>query len=190
MDVATVPCRTFVGAVRHHRHFTENAAARERIATFRARIEADGVRAFVDAEYPPGSGKAFIVNETAGRLCLVDGNAHLVALVACRPELTLAQLMSEAKRSDIVRFWRDGWEEGSGQEAAYEVFIPQATDATRIPGCYDGTDWFKSSPQPTKIMPATVPFDSPLFAPEDRGRTLEETVRVLDELAERGSRIR
>lgn len=182
MDVATIPCRTFVGAVRHHRHFTEDEAARRRLESFRERIAVHGVKAFVDEEYPPGSGKAVIVNEIAGRGFLVDGNAHLVALVACVPDLTLTQLAELAGRDDFIRIWREGWEPGSGQGEAYEVFIPSATDARLVPGCYDGTDGFKDPPQPTKIMPATVPFDSASFAPEDRGRPLCETVGRLDEL--------
>lgn len=185
MDVASVPCRTFIGAVRPHRHFTEDEFARHQLESFRARIEADGLRAFVDAEYPAGSGKAVIVNDVAGRCCLVDGNAHLVALVACRPDLTLAQLVDEAGRDDFVRLWREGWEDGSGQDKPYEVYIPTDVDARAVPGCHDGTDWFKSPPQPTKIMPSSVAFDSVLFRPDDRGRPLEETVRRLEELASR-----
>lgn len=178
-DVQNVPCATFVGAVRHHRHFTEDEAARARLAAFCARIAGAGVRAFVDGEYPAGSGKAIIVNEAAGRLCLVDGNAHLVALTACMPDLTLARLVELAGRDDFVHVWREGWEEGSGQMEPYDVYIPFAADAAAVPGCREGTDCFKDPPQPTKIIPATVAFDSSLFAPADRGRPLGETARAL-----------
>ena len=179
MDVWSDPCAQLVGAVRHHRHFVEDEAARLRLAGFCERIRGEGVRAFFDAEYPSGGGKAIIVNEAQGRLNLVDGNAHLVALVACDEHVTLADLVREVGRDDFVRTWRDGWEAGSGQEGAYDVYIPMDADASRIPGCREGTDWFKSPPQPTKIISADIAFDSPLFAPEDRGRPLGETARAL-----------
>lgn len=179
MDVWNTPCAEFVGAIRHHRHFVEDEAARVRLVGFCGHIRREGAKAFLDAEYPAGGGKAFIVNEVAGRLNLADGNAHLVALVACDSQVTLARLVELAGRDDFVRVWRDGWEEGSGQEKPYEVYIPMATDGADVPGCYKGTDWFKDPPQPTKIIPATVAFDSPLFAPEDRGRPLGETARAL-----------
>lgn len=178
-DAMTVPCATFVGAVRHHAHFLESEAARARLLGFRDDVRTNGVRAFVDREYPPGSGKAMIVNEVAGRFCLVDGNAHLVALVMCDADLTLARLVEEAGRADFVRLWRDGWERGSGQEAAYETFIPIDADTANVPGAREGVDGFKRPPQPTKIVPSTIAFDSPLFAEADRGRALGETARLL-----------
>lgn len=182
MDVSTVPCSTFVGAVRHHHHFLEDEGARARLESFCSRIVEKGMKAFLDEEYPPGSGKAFIVNEVAGRLCLVDGNAHMVAIVRCLPDVTLADLVQTAGRDDFVRIWRGGWEEGSGQTSPYEVYLPVATNTSRVPGCYEGVDGFKNPPAPTKIMPAGIAFDSPLFDPVDRGRPLGETARCLNEL--------
>ena len=82
-------------------------------------------------------------------------------------------------RDDLVRLWQDGWEDGSGQNAAYDVYIPVGTDTARIPETREGTDWFKDPPAPTKIVPATIPFDTPLLSEADRGRPLIETVRVL-----------
>ena len=182
-NVMTMPCTEFVGAVRHHAHFLEDEASRARLRRFRDAIRAEGVRAFLDREYPAGGDKALIVNVTAGRTCLVDGNAHLVALVMCDVGVTLARLVEESGRADFVRRWHDGWEEGSGQEAAYEVYLPLDADTSRIPEAYEGTDWFKDPSQPTKIMPATIAFDSPLFAERDRGRPLGETARrVLERL--------
>lgn len=179
MDVWTVPCAEFVGAVRHHRHFTENEAARRRLASFCERIERAGMKAFVDEEYPAGSGKAFIVNQVDGRLFLADGNAHMVSLVRCFPDLTLKRLEIETQRRDLVRFWVAGWEAGSNQEKPYDVFVPMQADVSRIPGAYTTEDSFKDPPEPTKAIPAAVPFDSPLLSVEDRGCPLEETVRFL-----------
>ena len=80
---------------------------------------------------------------------------------------------------DLVRLWQDGWEDGSGQDAAYDVYIPIGTDTARIPEAREGTDWFKDPPAPTKIVPATIPFDTPLLSEADRGRPLIEAVRAL-----------
>lgn len=181
MDVWNASCGELVGAVRHHRYFTEDEEALARLVGFCQRIELKGVKAFVDEEYPPGSSKAMIVNEVAGRLCLVDGNAHMVALVACRPDLTLAELVECAGRTDFVRVWKDGWEEGSGQSVPYEVYIPRNADASSIPRCRDGVDGFKDPPQPTKVILATVAFDTPLLPACDRGRPVGETARFVRE---------
>lgn len=178
-DLMERPCGTFVGAVRHHAHFVGDEAARARLARFRDVVRTRGMAAFLAQEYPPGSDKALIVNEIGGTPCVVDGNAHLVALVLCDPDVTLARIVEAAGRAGIVRLWKDGWEAGSGQEAAYETYIPTATDTTRLPEAREGTDWFKDPPQPTKIMPSTIPFDTPALPERDRGRTLAETAEAL-----------
>lgn len=173
------PCRTFVGAVRHHAHFVEDEAARARLAWFCDVIRTRGMAAFLAREYPPGSDKALIVNEIGGTPCVVDGNAHLVALVLCDPYVTLARIVEAAGRAGIVRLWKEGWEAGSGQEAAYETYIPVDADTTRLSEAYEGTDWFKDPPQPTKVIPSTIPFDTPALSERDRGRTLAETAEAL-----------
>lgn len=175
MDALREPCKTFVGAVRHHGYFTGQASALNRIRDFCGRIARDGARAFVDEEYPVGSGKAMIVNEVEGRLCLVDGNAHLVALLVCDPELTLGGLAEAVGRSDFIRLWQGGWEQGSGQEGAYDIYVPLEADVSRIPGSRSGVDGFKQPPEDINVIPPTVPFDSPLFSLCDRGRILAET---------------
>lgn len=176
-----MPCAGLIGAIRHHAHFLEDDAARSRLSRFRARIDERGARAFLDEEYPAASGKAFIVNEAAGQACLVDGNAHLLAILSCEPDLTLGGLAQAAGRADIVRIWHEGWEEGSGQDAPYDVYIPHAADASRIPGAREGMDGFKNPPIPVNVIPASVAFSSPLFAARDRGRALGETLAALQE---------
>ncbi|WP_139652106.1 hypothetical protein [Raoultibacter phocaeensis] len=175
MNAMSERCGGFVGAVRHHRYFTEDDSARTRLQSFCERIEREGAKAFIDEEYPCGSGKAMIVNEVAGRFCLVDGNAHLVALVACDPDLTLARLVEVVGRSDFVRVWREGWESDSGQACAYDIYVPIDADVSRIPESRPGVDGFKQPPESINIVPACVAFDSPLFALSDRGRMLAET---------------
>lgn len=185
MDHATrqmlmeMPCASFIGAVGHHAYFTSNAAAKDRIERLARLARCRGIRGFAAQEYPQGAGKAFIANLTQGKVCLVDGNAHMVALLAVNPQLTLASLAYQVGRDDLVRLWQDGWEDGSGQNAAYDVYIPVGTDTARIPETREGTDWFKDPPAPTKIVPATIPFDTPLLSEADRGRPLIETVRML-----------
>lgn len=182
MDVLTAPCSEMIGAIRHHAHFTESEEARVRIGGFVRTIRELGVQGFVDREYPVGSGKAFIVNEAAGRLCVVDGNAHLVALAMHDPAITLAKLVEATGRPEVVRLWREGWEAGSGQDRPFDVYIPFEADASRIPACREGLDGFKNPPLRMKIIPADIAFDSPLFSVADRGRPIGETVRALQEL--------
>lgn len=170
-------CGKLIGAVGHHRHFTANSAARERLLRFRERILQEGAEAFFREEYPARSGKAFIVNVADGKACLVDGNAHLVSLVACFPLLKLSDLAALSGRTDIVRIWEDGWEEGSGQSAPYDVYVPVEIDTSHIPGARIDTDWFKHPPAPTKVIPPCISFDDPLFIPGDRGVPLFQTVR-------------
>lgn len=176
-----VPCAELVGAIGHHAYFLESSAAQERLRGFRNRILESGVRAFLDEEYPRESGKAFIVNEAAGQCCLVDGNAHMLALLACEPDLTVGGLVRMAGRAEVVRIWSDGWEGGSGQDAPYDVYIPHAADASRIPAAREGVDGFKNPPIPVKIIPASIAFSSPLFSARDRGRALGETLSALRE---------
>lgn len=173
------PCAAFIGAVGHHAHFTGDDAARTRLVGFCRRIREQGARIYLNEEYPARGGKAFIVNLTQGKPCLVDGNAHMVALVACDPQLTLARLVEIAGRDDIIRLWQDGWEDGSDQDDAYDVYIPVGTDTGRVPEARVDTDWFKQPPSPTKVIPATIPFDSPLLAENDRGRLIGETAAWL-----------
>lgn len=185
MDHATrqmlmeMPCASFIGAVRHHAHFMQDVVAGERIDRLVRIARFRGLQTFVDWEYLAGGNKAFIVNLTQGKACLVDGNAHMVALIAADPKLTLASLVRQTGRNDLVRLWQDGWEDGSGQDAAYDVYIPVDTGTARIPEARVGTDWFKDPPAPTKIIPATIPFDTPLLSEADRGRPLIETVCAL-----------
>lgn len=179
MDILNEPCKTFVGAVRHHGHFTEDAAVRERLRSFCERIMREGAKVFVDEEYPPGSGKAMIVNEVAGRLCLVDGNAHLVALLACDPDLTLGSLVETVGRGDFVRLWREGWEAGSGQDCAYDIYVPLGADVALILGSRLGVDGFKQPPEDINVIPSSIAFDSPLFSLCDRGRALSETAECV-----------
>lgn len=181
MDVLNERCGSFIGAVRHHLYFTESIAARQRLQRFSEMVARDGVKAFIDEEYPAGSGKAMIVNEVAGRLCLVDGNAHLVALLTVDPDLTLGSLIEAVERDDFVRIWIEGWEAGSGQERAYDIYIPIEADVSRIPESRLGVDGFKRPPEDINIIPASIAFDSPLFAPADQGRPLEETAACVGE---------
>ena len=113
MDHATrqmlmeMPCASFVGAVGHHAYFTSNAAARDRIERLARLARCRGIRGFAAQEYPQGAGKAFIANLTQGKVCLVDGNAHMVALLAVDPQLTLASLAYQVGRDDLRRWLLD-----------------------------------------------------------------------------------
>ena len=180
-----LPCLQFVGAVGHHAHFVENADARARIERFCAEIRTEGAAACLEREYPPGSEKTIIVNVVGRRAdhpgipCVVDGNAHLLACCMCLESLTLRKLVETSERPGIVRVWYDGWEEGSGQSAPYDTYVPVETDTRRIPRAYTAIDYFKEPPAPTKVIPSTIAFSSPLFSWRDRGRTLAETATAL-----------
>lgn len=182
MHVMSTPCGEFIGAIGHHAHFTEDEAARRRIAGFCQTIREEGLRAFVEREYPRNAGKAIIVNEAEGAWCLVDGNAHLVSAVVCDPDLTLERLVEETGRPDAVRLWRGGWEDGSGQEGPYDVYIPLEIDTDRLPEWREGIDWFKESHPRIKIIPSDLRFDTPLLSSRDRGRPLAETAAALRDL--------
>ncbi len=181
----SVPCLRFVGGVGHHTHFVEDAGARRRIGMLCSGVKSSGIPAFVEREYPRGSEKTIIVNvvgERKGRggiPCVVDGNAHLLALCMAVEGLTLARLVELSGRSDIVRIWHDGWEGGSGQTAPYDTYVPVGVDLRRIPGAHRSVDRFKNPPEPTQVIPSTIAFSSPLFSWRDRGRTLGETARAL-----------
>lgn len=177
--VMGMPCAQLVGAVGHHAHFTSDDAARARVIGFREAVARRGLGAFLRDEYPTGSGKAFIVNVVDGVPCLIDGNAHLVGVVMAQPEVTLADVVEAAGCGDIVRIWDAGWEYGSGQETAYDVYVPIETDISRIVGAREGVDYFKKPPQPTKIVPGTIASCSTLFAERDRGVALGLTAAAL-----------
>lgn len=187
--VLGLPCSSLVGAVGHHTYFLRTPAARARIARFCEAIRSEGIGAFLEAEYPRarkggarGEGKAFIVNVVGGTPCLIDGNAHLMSLVLCHPAVTLAELCEAAGRDDLVRIWRAGWEEGSGQAAPYDVYIPPDTRTDRIPGARRGVDGFRQPPLVIKIVSAGIASDSLLFDEADRGRPLGQTAAALREL--------
>lgn len=120
----SVPCLRFVGGVGHHAHFVEDTGARRRIGMLCSGVKSSGIPAFVEREYPRGSEKTIIVNvvgERKGRggiPCVVDGNAHLLALCMAVEGLTLARLVELSGRSDIVRIWHDGWEGGFRSDGA------------------------------------------------------------------------
>ena len=174
----SMKCADFIGAPGHHAYFSENEAARARILQFRERIR-ESVVDFMDEEYPVGGEKSFIVNMADGKPCLVDGNAHLVALITVMPDLTLENLIIALGRNDFVRLWENGWEDESGQFEPYDVYAPVGIDTTRIPGARVDTDWFKQPPAPTKVVPANVPYDSLRFSSHDRGLPLGETARCI-----------
>lgn len=177
--ILSMPCAEFVGAVCHHSYFTGSDAARERIAGFVARIGRWGASNFVDEEYPAGAEKRIILNIIDGKVCVTDGNAHLVALVAACPGFHLGQLWRSGSEGGLVRVWRCGWEDGSGQDVPYDTYVPLTADVSRIPGAHAGTDWFKQPPESINVIPSNVPYDSELFSAGDRGRTLGETVEAL-----------
>ena len=187
-SVLQLPCSSFVGAVGHHAYFTRMSAARARIGGFCEAIRSRGIRAFIEAEYladrckGAAENKAFIVNVVGDAPCLIDGNAHLVALVLCDPDVTLARLCAVAGRTDFGRVWQAGWEKGSGQSAPYDVYVPPATRTDRIPGAREGMYGFKCPPVPIKIISAGIASNSPLFDEADRGRPLGETAAVLREM--------
>lgn len=187
LDIWNEPCARLIGAVGHHAYFTQNAGARERIDLFCGRIMRDGIVAFMGEEYPRlaaatpdrADAKAVIVNVINATPCLVDGNAHLLSLVMCRPDLTLAELVRLTRRIDFLRVWHDGWEPGSRQENPYDTYIPPDTDVRHVPGARDGVNGFVRPPARVKVIPSTIAFDSVLFSAADRGQPIGETARVL-----------
>lgn len=120
-----------------------------------------------------------MVRFASGRTPGAYGNAHLVALVACDPDLTLEKLAEAAGRSDFIRVWRDGWEAGSGQACAYDIYVPLDADVSRIPDSRLGVDGFKEPPEDINVIPPHIAFDSLLLALYDRGRTLAETAECM-----------
>lgn len=178
----TWPVGRLIGAVGHHTYFLTDNAARQRVCTMARTIDDKGLGAFLHSEYPPGTDKGWIFNEMRGHLYVTDGNAHLVALCLARPGLTLGQL-AENGGARLIRFWQEGWEEGSGQQQAYDTYIPFGIDTRALANCRVGLDHFKQPPQQIKIIPSDVPYDDAAFTPEDRGRPLQETARALSRLA-------
>ena len=175
-------CRDLVGAVGHHWFFSHNAAAQERLSGFVRDIRRDGVDWFLREHYPRTGEKRVIVNQIGGRFYLVDGNAHMLALVLANPGIRFSGLVDAVGHGSFARFWRDGWEEGSGQVEPYETYIPFDTDTERLPSAREGYDAFKPTPERIKIIPSNIPFDSPLLSERDRGRPLGETAEELERL--------
>lgn len=177
MDWSSLQCAELIGAIGHHHYFLSNTAARTRLKRFCREIQNDGQEAFLQREYPAFSDKAVILNQIGKRVFVVDGNAHLLALLLCCATLTVGCL--QRIHPTLFRFWRNGWEDGSGQSAAYDTYIPRSINASRLAGARQGMDGFQSPPSPIWVIPSNIPFDTKALKPEDRGYPLGETATAL-----------
>lgn len=171
---ANVKLQNLTGSPGHHHYFLTDPRAREEIIRARNDILAHGLPAYVLREYPPHGDKRIIINQIGGRFYVVDGNKHLVAMLLVQPNLRMADLGRIHSR--LFRFWNRGIEDGGRQSVPYEIYIPMHIDTSSIPNVKIGYDFFKAVPQKTKIIPASIPFDSPKFSKVDQGRSLAETV--------------
>lgn len=174
------PIGTFCGALGHHKYFLTNQEARENIFSFSHYILTEGIEAFLRREYPAEGIKRIIINEIDNHFYIVDGNKHLVSLLLAKPDLTPGDLLQY--NSSLLRFWKKGIEETNSNGKPYEIFIPLHIDTNAVPQARIGYDNFKTPPETIKIIPADIPFDSPVFIPEDQGKPLRQTAEELSSL--------
>ena len=181
MDLQTLlnyPLAQAWGAPRHHHYFTTDHKTAQSILAMADIARQQGLAQMLLWEYPNPRTKNIIVNLIDGQGFLTDGNRHCVAALLADPNLTFGDL--EAARPGVLRIWQAGVEAGRNTAAdPYEVYIPADVDISRIPEARMGTDYFKSPPAPTAIVPGTFRSDSPLLREEDRGRPLGETVQAV-----------
>ncbi len=177
-NILHFPLAAACGAPRHDYYFRNNAAAADSIMEMIRYGKAEGMAALLKREYPDVNVKNIIVNVIAGRLYVVDGNRHCIALVALDPDITIEKL--NVLHPGVVRIWEAGVEEGKNSaENPYDVYIPMDVDASRISNARCGVDYFKNPPAPTRIIPSNFPYDSELLNEIDRGYPLYKTVQTV-----------
>jgi len=166
--------KSMISSPGHHHYFLTDFSIRAELLRARDYIRGQGLRSYVQREYPSRGEKRIIVNRIAGRYYVVDGNKHLAAMLLAEPGLCAGEL--ERIAPGLFRIWNCGIEDTARQYTPYEVYIPMRVDTSGIRGVRTGWDHFKAVPEATKIIPADVPFDSPQFSEIDRGRPLSELV--------------
>jgi len=169
-----------VCSIRHYRKFTEDPAFKELIQSDACFIRAEGLMAYLDREYLKRlDGKAVILNEVdGGEIDCVDGNRHVAAILMADPNTTIGQIKA------AVRWWKNGheYQYGGWSRNACSIYIPVETDTTELAKkthVKTVIDYFKPEHPYTKEIRADIPFTSPLFADEDRGRTFRELLSAL-----------
>ncbi len=174
---AKVKLQDLISSPGHHHYFLTDPYVREDLRLARDSIRSRGLPAYVLREYPPNKEKRIIINRIENRFFVVDGNKHLTAMLLALPGLCVADLQCICP--DLIRFWDRGIEHEGEQVIPYEIYIPTHIDTSALREVRIGYDNFKWVPHVTKIIPADIPFDSPLFSGVDRGLPLSRTVAAL-----------
>lgn len=180
-----IPASTLIGAVGHHSYFLTNSSAQNRIYIHANRIFSFGLSQYLNDEYLATAqggtlNKNFIINEIDGRYFLLDGNLHMLSIILAMPTITLGEIIKSANQPNIIRFWKNGYENHlSTQKEPYDTYVPLNICTDRIIGAYEGTDYFKQPPESIFIIPSNIPYDSVLFHPAQRGQPLWKTASVL-----------
>lgn len=174
-----------IGAVGHHSFFLTNHPAKNRIRIHVSRILAFGLKQYLNEEYlstieNEKLGKSFIVNEIEDQYFLLDGNLHMLSIILALPTTTLGDIMQTAERSDIIRFWKNGYENSPNiQKNPYDTYIPLDICTEKIAGAHKGVDHFKNPPEDILIIPSNIPYNSMLFLSQHRGQPLGVTATAL-----------
>lgn len=166
----------FIGSPGHHKWFLQNEDCQSAIFEAVDFIRHQGIDSYLKREYPRPEDKQIIINRIGEEYYVVDGNKHLTAMLIACPELTVGRLI--ASHPALIRLWKTGYE-SSEQYAPYDVYIPVSVDTSALSDARTGTNYFVNPPSATKIITADIPFDSKVFAKEDRGRPLYETALAL-----------
>lgn len=182
-----IKAANLVGAVGHHAFFLTSASAQNRIQIHVNRILAFGLKQYLNEEYLSTIqnnklSKSFIINEIENRHFLLDGNLHMVAIILALPATTIGDIVQAAGRADIIRFWKNGYEDSPAiQKNPYDTYIPLHICTDKIAGAHKGMDYFKNPPEEIFIIPSNIPYDSMLFSPPQQGQPLGITAMALTE---------
>lgn len=174
------PVAGLYGAPGHHQYFLSDEKTIKTIISFTQYIRTKGMEDFLRREYPLHSTKRIIINEINNKLYVVDGNKHLICLLLVNPNIRLGNLMHYS--FGIIRYWNKGFESFQNNGIPYEIFIPHRIDTSAVSGARTGYDYFKNPPEKIRIIPADIPFDSPPFKSDERGKPLWLTASSLSTL--------